>query len=277
VRLKRWAEAVPNAALAPLAAAAIAGGIAEARPPDLVIGAGRRGNLAAFARARRGARAVAVLDPHLPFARFAAVILPEHDRRGGPGVIETLGAMNRLTPQAIAAAARPFPDLPAPRLAVLIGGPSRSAGFGAVGLEALLADLRRFEGWSLLATPSRRTPPLVVEALRENLPGMWLWDGAGQNPYPGLLAAADAVLVTADSVNMASEAAATGKPVFVSGTPRPGSKHARFHAALRARGISRPAAEGPAEWRYTPLAEADRVAGRLAARLGFHPGGTGPI
>ncbi len=42
-----------------------------------------------------------------------------------------------------------------------------------------------------------------------------LWDGAGKNPYLAMLAAADAIVVTADSVNMVGEACATGKPVLV--------------------------------------------------------------
>ena len=43
----------------------------------------------------------------------------------------------------------------------------------------------------------------------------WVWDGGGDNPYLALLADADAIFVTPDSVNMASEAAATGRPVYV--------------------------------------------------------------
>lgn len=266
--LRPGLDRLPSRLLAPLGRAAFTG--LPAGVPDIVVGAGRRGNLAAHALGRQGARAVAVLDPHLPLARFAAVVVPAHDRLSGeasPGakVLTTLGSLNRLSPTALAAAPQPFPKLPAPRLAVLIGGPSRSAIFDA---EALIADLARFAGWSLCATASRRTPPDLPAALRAAFPGLWLWDGQGQNPYPGLLAAADAILVTADSVNMASEAAASGRPVFVSGQPSPG-KHARFHAALQAHGASRPAAQAPADWSYTALHEAARVAPLVLTRLGF--------
>lgn len=267
VRLPPVLDRLPSRALALL-------GRPSARadpPPDLAIGAGRRGNLAAaLLRRRTGCRAVAVLDPGLAAAAFDAVLLPEHDGRAGPRVLTTLGAMHRLTPERIAEAGAALrPAAPPPRLLLLLGGPSRSARFGAPEIAALLADLRRFPGWSLLGTGSRRTPPGAIAALREGLPGLELWDGTGPNPYPGLLAHADAVLVTEDSVNMASEAAATGRPVFVSGTGRVAPKFRRFHAALRARGITRPAASAPAAWSYPPLDEAGRMADLVLARLGF--------
>ena len=47
----------------------------------------------------------------------------------------------------------------------------------------------------------------------------YLWDGEGENPYFGLLGLADFLVVTCDSVNMVSEAASTGKPVYVADLP----------------------------------------------------------
>ncbi|MBV8472451.1 MAG: mitochondrial fission ELM1 family protein, partial [Hyphomicrobiales bacterium] len=73
------------------------------------------------------------------------------------------------------------------------------------------------QGYSVAATPSRRTTPELLAAVREGLgdaPG-FVWDGQGDNPYASLLALADAVLVTGDSANMVGEATATGAPVHV--------------------------------------------------------------
>ncbi|MEM9049034.1 MAG: mitochondrial fission ELM1 family protein [Pseudomonadota bacterium] len=259
----------PNRLLLPFGGRALHG--LPHSPYELVIGAGRRGNLAAALLGRRGCKTVAILKPHLPTDAFSALVIPAHDRLHDARVLTTLGALNRLTAAALDRAARPFPSRPAPRLAVLIGGPSRSARFDA---DALLRDLGRFASWSILATASRRTPKRLIAQLRATQDALWLWDGTGVNPYPGLLAAADAILVTSDSVNMACEAASTGKPVFVSGLPSPG-KNARFHAALAAHGASRPAAEvpvwsdAPMRFSYPPLHEAARIAPLLLNRLGF--------
>ncbi|MEL6234823.1 MAG: ELM1/GtrOC1 family putative glycosyltransferase, partial [Pseudomonadota bacterium] len=123
VSLRPGFDRVPSRLLALLGRWAFRG--LPAGVPDLVLGAGRRGNLAAHALAQQGARAVAVLDPQLPLSRFAAIVLPSHDRRaregpahygshqgshqGGAGavVLTTLGAMNRLSPQVLADAPRP--------------------------------------------------------------------------------------------------------------------------------------------------------------------------
>jgi mitochondrial fission protein ELM1 len=94
----------------------------------------------------------------------------------------------------------------------------------------------------------------------------FVWDGTGANPYPGLLGHADAVLVTQDSVNMASEAATTGLPVHVFPLGGVARKIARFHESLERRGASRRFAGTIDHWSYPPLAEADRIAGELLAR-----------
>ncbi len=238
--------------------------------PDLVIAAGRRGAaVAAALRRARGVPAVAILNPQMPLARFDAVVAPEHDRLTGPNIIATIGAPNRLTAETIRTAAAALPDdWRAPdALAVMIGGPSKSARFDRPAMARLCDDIARFEGRPILAVASRRTPDWAPPTLRDRFPEARVWTGDGPNPYPGVLGVARAAMVTEDSVNMASEAATAGLPVFISGLGAIDDKFRRFHAALAARGCARPAAVGPADWSYKPLAEADRVAALLAERL----------
>lgn len=80
--------------------------------------------------------------------------------------------------------------------------------------------------------------------------GHW-WDGSGPNPYLGYLAHADYVVVTADSINMASEAAAAGVPLYVSRPEACSGRFAAFHEDLMSRGLSRPwrgCLESPSLW-----------------------------
>ena len=89
-----------------------------------------------------------------------------------------------------------------------------------------------------------------------------------------LYSISDAVLVTADSVSMISEAAATGKPVHILGLAGNGGKFAQFHDTMRRAGITRPFAGRIESWSYAPLDDTARagaalrelVLGRLAAR-----------
>src|SRR5262249_20482761 len=126
-------------------------------------------------------------------------------------------------------------------------------------------------GAGLMITPSRRTPADVLDFLRAETGAQprVLWDGAGENPYAQFLAQADAFVVPADSVNMTGEPCVPGKPVYVF-EPEGGSpKFARFHAALRAYGATRPL---PARfdrletWSYAPLDSASAIAREIARR-----------
>lgn len=241
--------------------------------PDLAIGAGRRVAPVVAALGRLyDVRTVQLLDPQMPARAFDAVIVPEHDRLEAGNVLRSTGALNRMTAADVTLAARNwrgrFDHLTKPRLAVLVGGPSRSSGFDMGDGKALVEALTELAPkMTLLITPSRRTPALLVEILRSRLgPRAFVWDGGGDNPYPAILGHAAAVLVTADSVNMASEAATTGLPVHVFPVAGLAPKMTRFHESLARAGISRPFTGEIGDWTYEPLAEADRIAGLLAER-----------
>src|SRR5581483_6510369 len=95
----------------------------------------------------------------------------------------------------------------------------------------------------------------------------FLWDGSGENPYFGLLGLADAVAVTADSVSMVSEAAVTGKPVYILELPGAGGKFAEFHAHMRRKGITRPLGAAFERWTYPPLDDMARAAAAVRRLL----------
>lgn len=211
--------------------------------PELAIGCGRAAGL--FVRALRrwsGGRtfSVQILDPRIAPDAFDLVIAPRHDGLSGPNVITTLGALNPVDADWLAEGAMAFPELallPAPRTAVLIGASHRAVNVEldyCVALVERLAAARR--GGSFLVSTSRRTPPALRDWLRSafaRFPGRF-WSGSedGPNLYAGYLAHAERIVVTPDSVNMLSEACASGKPVFT-WLHRPArGKLARFHAAL---------------------------------------------
>ncbi len=247
-------------------------------PPELAIGCGRQGALATRLLRARGRRAVQILDPRIDPRHWDVVIAPEHDGLRGKNVVTLLGSLHPIDEAWLAGARAAFPmfdALPRPRTALLLGGPSAHARFTHDEIAAFLEWLRervRSDGGSLLATTSRRTPPQVAALLRDTareLPGFaWTGDADGANPYAGVLAFADRIVCSADSVNMLSEAAATAAPLYVVGIERVGGRPRRFADALVARGRAHACgADFDADAPATPLRETTRVAAEVRARL----------
>ena len=91
------------------------------------------------------------------------------------------------------------------------------------------------------------------------------------NPYAGLLGWADRLVVTPDSVNMISEACATGKPVYTF-APRPIARQARGvpSRAPRAAAICACSARRRTKPQPPPLAETREIAELVRARWVVH-------
>ena len=219
-------------------------------------------------------------NPGIAVSRFDMVVAPRHDRLTAPNVVATRGALHRVTPRRLREAAQAFAPtvarLPRPLVTVLIGGRNRVYRFGAAEARRLadgLAALAR-GGAGLAVTLSRRTDGAVERVLRDTLAGLpaVIWNGAGANPYYGYLGLADAVVVTCDSVSMVSEAAATGKPVWVAHLPGGRAKFRAFHDDLERDGVTRPFTGRPLEsWTYPPFDDTAAVAAEVRRRLQLPP------
>lgn len=244
--------------------------------PDIWIATGRA-TLPLSIRMRRwsGGRTFVVQtqSPRTGLEPFDLVAPPTHDRLEGSNVFPIIGAPNRLTPERLAADRVRFAGLlcalPHPRVAAIIGGASKAFELTPARAKAMAEEIVQAVGaGSLLLSFTRRTPQAARTILSERLsalPGV-VWDETGENPYFAFLAEADAILVTEESTNLATDAAATGKPVHVLSMVGSSEKFARFHADLRARGVARPFVGRLETWAYTPLAETDRLADELLRR-----------
>ncbi|HYM03066.1 MAG TPA: mitochondrial fission ELM1 family protein, partial [Stellaceae bacterium] len=259
-----WRHLSPQFWLNPLAALGPEGDRLAPPWPDLLIACGRNAIAPALAvkRTSRGRVFwVQVQDPRYARREVDLIVAPRHDPAPGGNVFRTTGAVHRVTPARLVEGARRFAPLlatlPRPLVAVLIGGDNRVYRLGEARFATFvdqLAALAR-QGFGLAITPSRRTGEPAERLLREKVAGFpaFIWDGSGDNPYFGLLGLADAVVVTADSVSMVSEAAATGKPVHVVDLDGGSAKFARFHAAMTAAGATRSFSGAIETWTYPAL------------------------
>lgn len=251
--------------------------------PKLVISCGRRGALVAM-----GLKAhtppfkplyIHIQDPQVKPSLFDIVVAMAHDKVAGDNVIKTRFALHGITPQLLQRAreefAPRFSGFPAPRVAVLLGGSTNKYTLTSQAMRQVIASLQAVlecNPCSLLITPSRRTGTENTALLRAAFAGnprVYIYDFIEPNPYLGLLALADTIIASDDSVNMMSEAHATGKPLYLLHLPgHAGSKPARFAAALVTDGIARPLDGGALEqWRYAAGDEMEKLAKKLETRL----------
>jgi uncharacterized protein len=256
--------AVPDAVRAPL--------------PELVIGCGGVAAAVGAALRRGGRPVVQVQHPRMDPRRFDLIVVNRHDELTGPNVVVTRTALHRVTPARLTAAADAwrarFAHLRRPLVAVLIGGSNgRFRLDAAVGRELAgqLAAMMREDRVGVAVTPSRRTDPAVTSVLAETLAplGGDVWDGSGDNPYFGMLALADAIVVTVDSVSMISEAVATSAPVMLAKLPGRSRRNNLFTESLLRDGRVRAFAGRLELWPAAPLDDTPQAAAEMCRRLGL--------
>jgi mitochondrial fission protein ELM1 len=201
----------------------------EAPWPDVVISAGRRNEpVARWIQRQSGGRThlVHIGRPWSPLSVWSLVVTtPQYFLPRDANIVHNSLPLHRISEtDSNSARERWQPriaDLPRPWIAVLVGGDSgrfvMTAKKGET-LGSLCTDLASAAGGSLLVTDSARTPPAAGDALiaQFGVPHVqYRWGDGGDNPYHGLLALADAFVVTGESMSMLGEAVNTGRPLFI--------------------------------------------------------------
>lgn len=270
----------------PVRAEAFAAGFEQAlseAPPRLAIGCGRQGALATrwLKEHVAGCRTVQILDPRMHGRHWDAVLAPRHDGLRGANVLEFTGGLHGVDGPALARARIAHAELsrlPSPRTVVLLGGPHSSFDLDRglwLRLCTILHHWQTRDGGSLLVSSSRRTPAWLREAARSDLgdlPGLqWHGQADGPNPYGGLLAWADRIVVTPDSANMLAEACATAVPVWVPALKPVRGKLGALYQDLLERDRVRPLTLDCQPWDVLPLRETARIAVELKALLAANP------
>ncbi len=250
-------------------------------PPRLIIACGRHSVIPAIRFKREWGNqlcTVFIQDPIVASGNFDVVIAPAHDEVEGPNVVQTLGALHPITEELLHAAreselARSFQQHDERILTVLLGGPNRYYGWTQADTNRLIDKLYAVvdrDEVRLIIVASRRTPAPISQRLHDEFGKRHhVWSGGETNPYLAALSIADWIIVTGDSVSMASEAAATGRPVYIEHlTERLSARrHRRFHDGFRRSGITRPFEGRLDHWTYVPPDDAVLAAAAVRDRM----------
>lgn len=258
-----WSKLPPWAWINPFSALSGKGDQLTEPWPDILVSTGRQSVALALAIKRANPETITIQlqNPTFAHRNFDLIIAPEHDRIFGKNIISTTGALHRVTAEKLEIEAKKFSDkfknLPRPLIGVLLGGSNKNFKMSRSVINRfsnlLKIALEKTKG-SLIITPSRRTGKENIRTLCENLSDLpvYIWNGIETNPYYGILALSDALVVTCDSINMISEACATGKPVHIYHFKGGSKKFMRFHRKISEKNMTRCFVGTIENWQYTP-------------------------
>jgi len=221
--------------------------------PRLLISAGLRNEpIARWIRAQsNGATRVVFLGrTWAALNRFDLVVTtPQYRLRRAANLIQNPLTLHAVNAARLAAARRvwqpQFGRSAGLRVGVLLGGDSGPYAFDENFAARLATELNRLAQESAatyLVSSSSRTPAGFLAALERDLAGehyLHAWGDAGENPYFGILAWSDLIIVSADSIAMISEALATGKRVLLTEPTCGGSPRARIYRSAMSWGHRR--------------------------------------
>ncbi|HRK98039.1 MAG TPA: mitochondrial fission ELM1 family protein [Alphaproteobacteria bacterium] len=247
--------------------------------PDLLIASGRKSIAASkFVKKQSLGKTftVQLQDPRISTHHFNLVALPEHDPTRGDNVIVTKATPNRISLAKLSQAREEFApffeNLKSPRIAVLIGGSTKTYTVHEKDIVRITQILKPLTHQaSLMVTTSRRTGETGTQFLKKELesPNTFFWDGNSPNPYMGLLAWADIIIATNDSTSMLSEAATTGKPVYNIALVQLSKRQNMLLENLKSMGAIRDWQGTLETWSYEPLNDAAMIAQAIRQKSGL--------
>ena len=220
-----------------------------------------------------------IQDPKVNFNNFDLIVAPEHDSIDGQNVINTKGAIHYLTESEIIKNKdylNSFIKKDDRKICALImGGPTKYYDYSSRNMKnifSLLSEFVKKNDLQLVVIPSMRTPKASIDYASE-------WFGKNhtiiynvdKKAYLSALSISKNIVVTCDSSSMISEAALTGKPIYIANIiPRRNDKRfIKFRNLFRELNIIRNLGEKEENWNYIKLDETNRVARIIKQKINF--------
>jgi len=218
-----------------------------------------------------------IQDPKVNLNHFDFIVAPEHDALNGQNVINTKGAIHYLMENEISENKdylKLFINNDERKVWTLImGGPTKYYDYSKKNIENIFTSINKLlkkHDFQLVVIPSMRTPINTINYAREFFgDNHTVIMDVDKKAYLSALAIAENIIVTCDSSSMISEAALTGKPIYIANIlPKKNDKRfQRFHKLFRELNITRNLGEEVKNWNYQKLDETNRVASIIKKKI----------
>ena len=218
-----------------------------------------------------------IQDPKVDLNNFDFIVAPEHDAIQGQNVISTMGAIHYLTENEISENKdylNSFIKKDERKIWTLIlGGPTKYYDYSTKNMKHIFTSLYKLlkkHDFQLVVIPSMRTPINTIHYAREFFgDNHTIIMDVDKKAYLSALALSENIIVTCDSSSMISEAALTGKPIYIASIlPRKNDKRFQsFRNLFRELNITRNLGEEVENWTYEKLDETNRVANIIKQKI----------
>ena len=249
---------------------------------DLIISCGRKSVIPSIHLKNNSKKKVFnihIQDPKVNFSHFDFIVAPEHDSINGQNVISTKGAIHYLTDDEISKNKdylNSFIKKDQRKIcSFILGGPTKYYDYSSENIKNIFSNLNKLlkkNNFQLIVIPSMRTPKNSIDYAKEYFgKNHTIIDNVDKKAYLSALSISENIVVTCDSSSMISEAALTGKPIYVANiTPRKSDKRfQKFRNLFRELNVIRNLGEEEENWNYQKLDETSRVAKIIKQKINF--------
>jgi mitochondrial fission protein ELM1 len=249
---------------------------------DVIISCGRKSVIPSIhlkKTANKKVFNIHIQDPKVNLNHFDFIVAPEHDEIQGQNVISTKGAIHYLTESEINENKdylQSFIKKDERKVwSLILGGPTKYYDYSKKNMKhifTMLDELLKKHNFQLVVIPSMRTPISTIDYVREFFgENHTIIQDVDKKAYLSALAIAENIIITCDSSSMISEAALTGKPIYIANiSPKKNDKRfQRFRNLFRELNITRNLGEEIKNWNYQKLDETNRVANIIKQKINF--------
>tara|TARA_B100000965_G_scaffold137674_1_gene114522 strand:+ start:597 stop:1535 length:939 start_codon:yes stop_codon:yes gene_type:complete len=246
---------------------------------DIIISCGRKSVVPSIYLKKNSNKKIInihIQNPKVSLKNFDYIISPEHDNLKGTNVISSKGAIHYLTLKEIDESKNYLEeriDIKKDIIALILGGPTKYYDYTNTNIINIFSKINQYlidKNLQLIVIPSNRTPKETITFAKEYFnKNRLIIENVDKKAYLSSLALSKYIVVTCDSISMISEAAITGKPIYVAMIPpkRNDKRFKKFRSLFENLNIVKELGNELTTWSYESLNETNRIALEIKEKI----------
>ena len=220
-----------------------------------------------------------IQEPKVSLDNFDFVVAPEHDGLKGSNVLTSKGAVHYLTNSELDENENYLKSRISTEkkvVTLILGGPTRYYDYNNQVIDSLFSKIEHNflkNNYQLIVVPSMRTPQDLIEKAKNYFDtDQIVIPNVDKKAYLSSLKISDHIVVTCDSTSMISEAAITGKPIYVAQMPaiKNNKRFKSFFNLFESLNIIKELNNSVESWTYTKLNETKKIADQISEKIKQH-------